>query len=174
MLDSIMDFRLAREGKIIPAEVITFYDQTFSKATFNLNDAEIGNYDFISELPNGTQATLPDGFMVVPGANVALGIKFDAPKAVRIDGYAPVNVTYVNGGNTDIVIRELLLTIRGGELATTIEGFNINPQTELHIRPEGKQDIRGYVVIPPGKQETVNYYFRQTAGMTYLNLYIVK
>lgn len=174
LLDSIMDFRLAREGEMIPAESITFYDQTSSKATFNLNDAATGSYNVVSELPDGTQATLPDGFKVVPGTNVALGVKLDAPKATRISGYGPVSVTYVNGGNTDIVIRELLLTIRGGQLSTTIEGFKTNPQTALHIRPDVKQDNRGFVVIPPGKQETVNYYFLQTAGYTYLNLYIVK
>ena len=174
LLDSIMDFRLAREGEMIPAESITFYDQTSSKATFNLNDAATGSYNVVSELPDGTQATLPDGFKVVPGTNVALGVKLDAPKQTRISGYGPVSVTYVNGGNTDIVIRELLLTIRGGQLSTTIEGFKTNPQTALHIRPDVKQDNRGFVVIPPGKQETVNYYFLQTAGYTYLNLYIVK
>jgi subtilase family serine protease len=174
LLDSIMDFRLAREGEMIPAESITFYDQTSSKATFNLNDAETGNYDVVSELPDGTLATLPNGFRVVPGSNVALGVKLDAPKQTRISGYGPVSVTYANGGNTDIVIRELLLTIRGGQLSTTIEGFKSNPQTELHIRPDVKQDNRGFVVIPPGKQETVNYYFLQTSGWTYLNLYIVK
>ncbi len=174
LLDSIMDFRLAREGEMIPAESITFYDQTSSKATFNLNDAATGSYNVVSELPDGTQATLPDGFKVVPGTNVALGVKLDAPKQTRISGYGPVSVTYVNGGNTDIVIRELLLTIRGGQLSTTIEGFKTNPQMALHIRPDVKQDNRGFVVIPPGKQETVNYYFLQTAGYTYLNLYIVK
>lgn len=174
LLDSIMDFRLAREGEMIPAESITFYDQTSSKATFNLNDAATGSYNVVSELPDGTQSTLPDGFKVVPGTNVALGVKLDAPKQTRISGYGPVSVTYVNGGNTDIVIRELLLTIRGGQLSTTIEGFKTNPQTALHIRPDVKQDNRGFVVIPPGKQETVNYYFLQTAGYTYLNLYIVK
>lgn len=174
LLDSIMDFRLAREGEMIPAESITFYDQTSSKATFNLNDAETGSYDVVSELPDGTLATLPNGFRVVPGSNVALGVKLDAPKQTRISGYGPVSVTYANGGNTDIVIRELLLTIRGGQLSTTIEGFKSNPQTELHIRPDVKQDNRGFVVIPPGKQETVNYYFLQTSGWTYLNLYIVK
>ena len=174
LLDSIMDFRLAREGEMIPAESITFYDQTSSKATFNLNDAATGSYNVVSELPDGTQATLPDGFKVVPGTNVALGVKLDAPKQTRISGYGPVSVTYVNGGNTDIVIRELLLTIRGGQLSTTIEGFKTNPQTALHIRPDVKQDNRGFVVIPPGKQETMNYYFLQTSGWTYLNLYIVK
>lgn len=174
LLDSIMDFRLTREQTMIPIESLTFYDQTSTKVSFNLNDAEVGSYDVVSELPNGTQATLPNGFHVVPGTNVPLGVKLEAPEAVRINGYAPVTVAYANGGNTDIVIRELLLTIDGGQLSTTIEGLRDNPQTELHIRPDVKQDNRGFVVIPPGKQETVNYYFLQTSGMTYLNLYIIK
>ena len=174
LLDSIMDFRLAREKEVIPAESITFYDQTSSKATFNLNDAKTGSYDVVSELPDGTRAVMPNGFRVVPGTNVTLGVKLDAPRQTRISGYGPVSVTYVNGGNTDIVIRELLLTIQGGQLSTTIEGLQKDPQTELHIRPDVKQDNRGFVVIPPGKQETVNYYFLQTSGWTYLNLYIVK
>lgn len=174
LLDSIMDFRLAREKEVIPAESITFYDQTSSKATFNLNDADTGSYDVVSELPDGTKAVMPNGFKVVPGTNVALGVKIEGPEQTRISGYGPVSVTYVNGGNTDIVIRELLLTIQGGQLSTTIEGLQKDPQTELHIRPDVKQDNRGFVVIPPGKQETVNYYFLQTSGYTYLNLYIVK
>ena len=173
LLDSIMDFRLAREGEMIPAESITFYDQTSSKASFNLNDAETGSYDVVSELPNGTLATLPDGFKVVPGTNVALGVKLDAVNHSRVDGYAPVNIAYANGGNTDIVIRELLLTIDGGYLSKTIEGFN-EKLTELHIRPDVKQDNRGFVTISPGTQETVNYYFKQTSTQTRLNLYIVK
>lgn len=173
LLDSIMDFRLAREGEMIPAESITFYDQTSSKATFNLNDAATGSYNVVSELPDGTQATLPDGFKVVPGTNVALGVKLDAPSTSRVDGYAPVNVAYANGGNIDIVIRELLLTITGGYLSKTIEGFD-EKLSELHIKPDVGQDNRGFVTISPGMQETVNYYFKQTSNQTQLNLYIVK
>ena len=173
LLDSIMDFRLAREGEMIPAESITFYDQTSSKATFNLNDAETGSYDVVSELPDGTQSTLPDGFKVVPGTNVALGVKLDAPSTSRVDGYAPVNIAYANGGNTDIVIRELLLTITGGYLSKTIEGFD-EELTELHIRPDVKQDNRGFITISPGMQETVNYYFKQTSNQTTMQLFIVK
>lgn len=173
LLDSIMDFRLVRDGEMIPAESVTFYDQTSSKATFNLNDAAPGSYDVVSELPNGTMATLPDGFKIIPGTNVALGVKLDAVNHSRVDGYAPVNVAYVNGGNTDIVIRELLLTITGGYLSKTIEGFD-EKLTELHIRPDVGQDNRGFVTISPGMQETVNYYFKQTSNQTRLNLYIVK
>lgn len=173
LLDSIMDFRLVREGEMIPAESITFYDQTSTKATFNLNDVATGSYDVVSELPNGTLATLPDGFKIIPGTNVALGVKLDAPSTTHVDGYAPVNIAYANGGNTDIVIRELLLTISGGYLSKTIKGFE-EKLTELHIKPDVGQDNRGFVTISPGMQETVNYYFKQTSTQTQLNLYIVK
>lgn len=173
LFDSIMDFRLVREHEVIPAEAITFHNQTSSKATFNLNDAETGSYDVVSELPDGTLATMPAGFTVVPGTNVALGVKLDAPSTSRVDGYAPINIAYANGGNTDIVIRELLLTITGGYVSKSIEGFE-ERLTELHIRPDVQQDNRGFVTIPPGMQETVNYYFKQTSNRTSLNLYIVK
>ena len=173
LLDSIMDFRLAREGEMIPAESITFYDQTSSKATFNLNNAATGSYNVVSELPDGTQATLPDGFKVIPGTNVALGVKLDAPSTSRVDGYAPVNIAWANGGNTDIVIRELLLVIQGGYLSKTIEGFS-EKLTELHIRPDVGQDNRGFVTISPGMQETVNCYFKQTSNQTTMYLFIVK
>lgn len=173
LLDSIMDFRLVREGEMIPAESITFYDQTSSKATFNLNDAQTGSYDVVSELPDGTQATLPEGFKVIPGTNVALGVKLDAPSTTRVNGYTPINIAYANGGNTDIVIRELLLTITGGYLSKTVNGFG-EKLTELHIKPDVRQDNRGYVIISPGMQETVNYYFMQTYIRTRLKLYIIK
>ena len=173
LLDSIMDFRLSRNDEMIPAESITFYDQTSTKATFNLNDAQTGNYDVVSELPDGTQATLPDGFKVIPGTNVALGVRLDAPSTSRVDGYAPVNIAWANGGNTDIVIRELLLVIQGGYLSKTIEGFD-EQLTELHIRPDVGQNNRGFVTISPGMQETVNYYFKQTSNQTTMYLFIVK
>ena len=173
LLDSIMDFRLARDGEIIPAEAVTFHDQTSSKATFNLNDAATGSYDVVTELPDGTKATLPNGFKVIPGTNVALGVRLDAPSTSRVDGYAPVNIAWVNGGNTDIVIRELLLTITGGYLSKTIEGFG-EQLKELHIRPDVGQDNRGFVTIPPGMKETVNYYFKQTSNQTSLKLFIIK
>lgn len=174
LLDSIMDFRLANGASVIPAEAIVFKGQTSSKATFYLTNAEVGQYDVISELPDGTQATLPAAFTVVPSTNVNLGVKLDAPKATRINGYAPVSVTYVNSGKNDITISELLLAVQGGQLSPTIEGFKTNPQTEIHIKPNLESDKFGYVTIPPGKQETVNYYFLQTSGYTYLKLYIVK
>lgn len=174
LLDSIMDFRLSRNGNVIPIESMTFYDQTSTKATFNLNNANTGVYDIISELPNGTQATMVGGFRVIPGNNANLGVKLDAPHWTHINNYVPITISYANGGNTDITIYELLLVTYEGELAMTIEGFK-NPQHEIHIKPEGMTDSKGFVTIPPGTQKTINCYFRQyKAGACPILLYIVK
>lgn len=174
LLDSIMDFRLAREGDMIPAESITFYDQTSTKATFNLNDVETGSYVVVSELPNGTQATLPDGFKVVPGVNVNLGVKIDAPHWTHIDSPVPVTIAYANGGNTDIVVRGILFASEGGDVGMTIEELNKH-ENVLSLKPKGIGDNRGFITIPPGTQETFRCYFRQyKTGMCYLKVFVVK
>ena len=174
LLDSIMDFRLASNSNRIPAESITFKDQTATITTFNLNDAATGFYDVISELPDGTQATLPNGFRVIPGISVKLGVKLDAPSVVLNGSYAPVSIAFANGGNTDIAIKELLLVIEGGYLSTTIEGLN-EELTELHFTPDMEQNKRGFVSIPPAKQEVFNCFMKQTtSGNSHLVIYVVQ
>lgn len=174
LLDSIMDFRLALSEKTIPAEAITFKDQTSTITTFNLNDVEVGSYDVVSELPDGTQATMPSGFRVIPGISVKLGVKLDAPSVVRSGTYAPVSIAFANGGNTDIAIKELLLVIEGGYLSTTIEGLE-ECKTELHFTPDMGQDKRGFVSIPPAKQEVFNCFMMQTtSGNSHLVVYVVQ
>lgn len=173
LFDSIMDFRLEQNMQRIPIESMTYNDQTSARVIFNLNRAATGVYDVVSELPDGTQATLPNGFTVVPGVSTELGVKLDGPKVTRIKGFAPLTITYVNSGNTDIVIRGLLLTINGGTLANTVSELN-DQHSELYIYPGNKQDSRGYITIPPGKQETITCYFRQTHSSTRIILYLVK
>lgn len=174
LFDSIMDFRLKLDQTVIPAEVVTYNGMTKSFVTFNLNDAKVGSYDVVSELPNGTLATLSNGFKVIPGVSSNLGVKIDAPHWTRIESYVPISISYANGGNTDIVIRELLFVVDGGSVATTIEGLD-KAETILHLKPEGNIDGNGYIIIPPGTHKTINCFFKQyVAGVCYLKLYIVK
>lgn len=176
LFDSIMDFRLVRNKDMIPIETLTFNDQTSTRVTFNLNRAETGVYDVVSELPNGTQATLPNGFTVVPGVNTALGVKIDMPHWIRRDNYVPITITYANSGNTDVVIREFLFVTEDGVLSTTMDGLLKEPQHELTLLPDGKQDSRGYITIPPGMQSVIRCYFKQRPEVTpaHLTLYLVK
>jgi hypothetical protein len=172
LLDSIMDFRLVRDRNVILVEAVTFNDQTFNIATFNLIDAETGSYDVISELPNGTQAVLADGFRVVPGQSVNLGVKLELPNASRSLNYAPLAIAYANGGNTDIAIKELLIVAEGATLAETIEGLK-DGKTEIHVVPNYTKDRRGYVSIPPGTQEVINCFIGASNGCT-VTVYVVK
>ena len=106
-----MDFRLKLAEKVIPAEAVTFNGMTSSRVTFNLNDAATGSYDVVSELPDGTLATLPKGFKVIPGASVGLGAKIDAPSMVRMGSYAPVSLSFYNCGQTKKKKKRMILII---------------------------------------------------------------
>lgn len=172
LLDSIMDFRLARDGRSIPAEAVTFHDQTYSHVTFNLKDAKTGSYDVVSELPDGSLANLSDGFKVIPGQSVNLGVKMDLPAGARSSFYAPFSIAFANGGNTDIAIRELLVVTDNGIIATSIEGLK-ERKRELHIVPDFGQDKRGFVTIPPGAHEVINC-FIEVSSTSNVTVYIVK
>jgi len=173
LFDSIMDFRLKLDEKVIPAEAVTFNGMTKSRVTFNLNDAETGSYDVVSELPDGTLATLPDGFKVIPGASVGLGAKIDAPSIVRVGSYAPISVSYANGGNTDIEIYRLMLVLDNGYLGTTIQDLERH-QSVLYLDLKTASDSRGYTSIPPGEQRTINLFMYQTTNSSNLTIYVVK
>ena len=172
LLDSIMDFRLAKSDNEIPVEALTFHDQTYTVATFNLNRAETGSYDIISELPDGSQARLQNGFTVVPGMSVKLGVKLSLPGAVRGYVMAPISIAYANGGNTDIALKELLIVAENGVLSKSVNGLN-EAKSELIIVPETGQDKRGYVSIPPGTQDVINC-FVGTSGNCTITVYVVK
>ena len=174
MFDSIMDFRLALQEKMIPAERIAFHDQTSAGVTFNLRNAEVGMYDVVSELPNGTQATLPQGFHVIPGVQSKLGIKIDAPRVVHSGSHSPVSIAFANGGTNDIQIKGILIKSRGSYLGKTVGDFK-NASSELYIVPEGYEADRfGYISISPGTQKVINFFMEQHAGTSYMTVYIVK
>lgn len=173
LFDSIMDFRLKMDQTVIPAEAVTYNGMTRSHVTFNLNNAHVGSYDVVSELPNGTVATLPQGFKVIPGASVNLGAKIDAPSVVRVGSYAPVSISYANGGNTDCELYDLILVIDNGYLSTTIEGLDKH-QSVLHLPIDTEGDTRGYKTIPPGTQKTINIFMYQISNNSNLTIYLVK
>lgn len=174
LFDSIMDFRLAAEEKMIPAERIVFHDQTSSSVTFNLRNAEVGLYDVVTELPNGTLATLPHGFHIVSGVQSELGIKIDAPRVVHVGSHSPVSITIANGGTNDIQIKEILVKSNGSYLGKKVSDFK-NASNELHLVPEDYEADRfGYISIAPGTQKVINFFMEQHLGTSHMNIYIIK
>ena len=175
LLDSIMDFRLVSNEHIIPIEQLNFKSTTSSKVTFNLNNAETGVYDVVSELPDGTKATLPNGFTVVPGTSVGLEVKLEVPGTVRLNAFTPVSLTYFNNGTTDAEIYELMVTIDHGGIAASYEELERTTEKVFHIRPEFETNRRGFISIPPGTKQVVNF-FINTGNVAQNNVvvYIVK
>ena len=162
MFDSIMDFRLVKEDYRLPAELTKYKGKTISRVTFNLNDAETGFYDVETELPDGTQANLPQGFHVIPGSSVALGVRVESVGEIRKFVYSPITIAYANGGTTDIEIVEILVVMDWGYLSTTIQGLERH-ESVIHVKPDGEPDSRGYISIPPGTQKVVNGFLLQMA-----------
>lgn len=173
LFDSIMDFRLKMDQTVIPAEMVTMKGMTVSRVTFNLRNAETGTYDIVSELPDGTQATLPQGFKVVPGVSVPLSAKVEAPFVVRQNSYVPITATYANGGNTDCEIKDFVIAIDQGYLATTIEGLEKH-QSSISLPIDGEYNERGFKTIAPGTQRSINLFMYQTSGGSQITFYIIQ
>ncbi len=172
LFDSIMDFRLTQNGNILPAEVVTWDGATQSVVTFNLNDAELGTYDVVSELPEGTNATLPNAFQVVQGKNVGVSVKLDFPSTIRAGVCLPFSFMYANGGTTDDAIAEFLIVMENGYLSLDIKGLE-EKKSEIHYRPHGETNAHGYVSIPPGEQQIVRLYCKPL-GDCRVSVYILK
>lgn len=174
-LDSIMDFRLVSEKDVIPVEALHYNSSTSTQAVFNLNNAEVGVYDVVSELPDGTTATLPDGFTVVPASSVNIEIKVDGPSSFRLNSYAPMSMAYFNNGNNDVEFYEIMLTIDDGYIAETYDGLNKNRQKVLHFRPDYKRNSRGYISLPPGERCVLNFFIKTGNRMeNNVSVYVVK
>lgn len=160
MLDSIMDFRLVGENGTIPVELLHYKNSTSTIATFNLNNVELGQYDVVSELPDGTQATIKNGFSVVPATSVNIELKIDGPSTFRLNSYAPMSLAYFNNGTNDVELYELMLTIDDGYIADTYENLKKNKQKILHFRPDYERNSRGFISLPPGERCVFTFFIK--------------
>jgi len=176
LFDSIMDFRLISDSHMIPAELTKYKGRTISRVTFNLHDVETGIYDVETELPDGTRANLPQGFHVIPGTSVGLGVRIESETEVHEGSFTPISIAYANGGTTDIEIVEIMVVIDYGYLSTTIQGLD-RYESVIHIKPGGEPDSRGYVIIPPGTHDVVSAFLMQTVAEGWeskITVYVVK
>ncbi len=175
MLDSIMDFRLVGKNATIPVEILHYKNSTSTMATFNLNNVELGQYDVVSELPDGTQATLRNGFSVVPATSVNVEVKLDGPSAFRLNSYAPMSLAYFNNGTNDVELYELMLTIDDGYIADTYENLDKNQQKVLHFRPDYERNSRGFISLPPGERCVLTFFIKTGGNMeNNVSVFVVK
>lgn len=175
LLDSIMDFRLVNKDAAIPVEMLHFKNSTSTMATFNLNNVELGQYDVVSELPDGTQATLRNGFSVVPATSVNVEVKLDGPSAYRLNSYAPMSLAYFNNGTNDVELYELMLTIDDGYIAATYDDLDRNRQKVLHFRPDYERNSRGFISLPPGERCVLTFFIKTGGNMeNNVSVFVVK
>jgi PKD repeat protein len=175
LLDSIMDFRLVSGADVIPVERLDFKSTTSARVTFNLTNASTGTYDVVSELADGTSATMQNGFEVVPGAATGLEIKLDVPGSVRLGAVTPVSLTYFNNGANDAEIYEMLVTIEAGGIGSSYEAAEKNGTLTYHIVPDGEKNRMGLVSIEPGTKQVVNFFiYTGNSSSNSMSVYIVK
>jgi len=175
LLDSIMDFRLVNKDVSIPVEILHYKNSTSTMATFNLNNVEVGRYDVVSELPNGSKATLPNGFSVVPATSVNVEVKLDGPSAYRLNSYAPMSLAYFNNGTNDVELYELMLTIDDGYIAATYDDLDKNQQKVLHFRPDYERNSRGFISLPPGERCVLTFFIKTGGNMeNNVSVFVVK
>lgn len=174
LLDSIMDFRLVQGDMVIPTEHLVFHNSSSTNVTFNLDQVDLGTYDLLAELPDGTQATLKNAFRVVPTTYQGLGVKIQAPGSMRIGDNATIDISYSNTGTRDIIVRGFIFVTEKGVLATSFVGSQKGWNKEVSLFPNEQQNARGYFSIPPGAQGTLRCYFNTDLGLNRLYLYLVK
>ncbi len=175
LLDSIMDFRLVNKDVTIPVEVLHYKNSTSTVATFNLNNVDLGQYDVVSELPDGTTATLKNGFSVVPATSVNVEVKLDGPSTYRLYSYAPMSLAYFNNGTNDVELYELMLTIDDGYIAATYDDLDRNRQKVLHFRPDYERNSRGFISLPPGERCVLTFFIKTGGSMeNNVSVFVVK
>lgn len=153
--DTVMDFRLVKEGVKIPAEKVTFVNSTKVYATFNLTDQAEGVYSLEAELPGGAVTTKENCFTVRQSVPAELQLRIYGESAIVIGSIAVVNIEYANSGETDIPIPALL--VDGGEHFIALDADSlVNEQKQVivpiaeergSVRPGGSGIVTIYVKV---------------------------
>jgi hypothetical protein len=143
-----MDLRLERHGKFIAADELYFNDPASLMATFNLKDADIGQYDIVAQLPDGETATLKNGFLVEAAKVPELGSFINGPETVRRERKFAIEISYWNNGNSNLKIKGLIVKSNGGSpIAMQIEELD-SLYSELYIPVDEPKTEAG--ILRPG------------------------
>ena len=129
--DSIMDFRLVKDGDYLPAEKVFFSNSTETYTTFDLAEMPLGTYAMEAELPGGIITIKNGAFTIEEGLPAELAINIVAPASVRDGSIFSVNIEYGNIGTTDLNVSGFVVVSRNGHpIGFTTEELQ-EGQTEL-------------------------------------------
>lgn len=167
--DTVMDFRLVKEGVKIPAEKVTFVNSTKVYATFNLTDQSEGVYSLEAELPGGAITTKENCFTVRQSVPAELMLRIYGESAIVVGSTAVFTIEYANMGETDIPIPALL--VDGGEHFIALDADSLVNEQKQIIVPIA--DERGSV--RPGESGIITIYVKaaSTANL-HLKVYGMK
>ena len=112
--DSIMDFRLVKDGDYLPAEKVFFSNSTETYTTFDLAEMPLGTYAMEAELPGGIITIKNGAFTIEEGLPAELAINIVAPASVRDGSIFSVNIEYGNIGTTDLNVSGFVVVSRNG------------------------------------------------------------
>ncbi len=110
--------RRAGEADIVGDTVITLNVGVLA-TTFDLTNKTLGQWDVVIVYPNGSMASLPNGFAIEASTGPKLSINISGSSVLRIGFNQVYTITCVNSGNEDAYHVPLL--IKGLPLNTDIE-----------------------------------------------------
>ncbi len=152
--DSVMDFRLVRDGNYYPAQRVKFHDATTCYVTFNLTDLPVGSYDMEAERPGGIVTRKADAFQVIEGLPEDLRCKIYAPDEVRTDQNVEITFEYYNAGNTDVEIAGFMV-VSGNNHPVRETPFTIPEIIRMNRETHDWPDTLIFLTAGPGMEPGV-------------------
>lgn len=172
--DSIMDYRLKRDGKLLPAEAVYFQNTSEALVTFNLNELATGTYDVVIEKNGGVKKEMKSGYTVVQDSPNKLLTKIVASSSVRFSTTNPITVEYANDGLSDVVVSELLLVSENGHPIGLTAKEAEKGETELHLPIVEPGTNKPASIAPGGKGSFTIFTHANSMESISLQLYIIK
>lgn len=172
--DSIMDYRLKREERIIPAEAIYFQNSSESLVSFHLDEEPLGVYDVVVEKQGGVTSEVKSGYTIVQNSPNKLLTKIITSSSFRSGTTNPVTIEYANDGLSDVVVSELLLVSENGHpIGMTAKDVK-KGETTLRIPIVDSQTNQPMSVAPGAKGSFTVYLYANSIDTVSLQLYVIE
>ncbi|WP_455626995.1 CARDB domain-containing protein [Parabacteroides johnsonii] len=172
--DSIMDYRLKRDNRILPAEAIYFQNSSEALVTFDLDEEALGTYDVIVEKNGGVKSEMKSGYTVVQDSPNKLLTRIVASSSFRSGTTNPVTIEYANDGLSDVVVSELLLVSENGHPIGMTAKEVEKEATELRIPIVDPGTNQPMSVAPGGKGSFTVYIYAGSTETVSLQLYVIE